>query len=101
MFRNLMSKITRARTPVAFAVLLTGATWSLWGCGAKQDASTQTTDNAVPLAARVDRLDGDVGIAPQSNSPDNNQNSNQSTSPNVGQTQADTNWAKAGVNAPV
>jgi hypothetical protein len=105
MFRNLMSKITRARTPVAFAVLLTGATWSLWGCGAKQDASTQATDNAVPLAARVDRLDGDVGIARQSDSPDNNQNSNQnsnqSSSPNVGQTQADTNWAKAGVNAPV
>ena len=105
MFRNLISKITRARTPVAFAVLLTGATWSLWGCGAKQDASTQAADNAVPLAARVDRLDGDVGIARQSDSPDNNQNSNQnsnqSSSPNVGQTQADTNWAKAGVNAPV
>jgi hypothetical protein len=105
MFRNLMSKITRARTPVAFAVLLTGATWSLWGCGAKQDANAQAADNAVPLAARVDRLDGDVGIARQSDSPGNNQNSNQnsnqSSSPNVGQTQADTNWAKAGVNAPV
>jgi hypothetical protein len=105
MFGNFISKLRKASAPLALGVLLAGAAASQWGCGAKQDASAQGTDNAVPLAARVDRLDGDVGIARQSDSPDNNQNSNQnsnqSSSPNVGQTQADTNWAKAGVNAPV
>jgi len=103
MFGNLMNKLARGIAPLAFGVLLAGASLSLAGCGPKQDASTQASDgSAMPLAARVDRLDGEVGIARQDDAPAANQNGNQNAAiPDVGQTQPSAEWAKAGVNAPV
>jgi len=57
------------------------------GCsGTKSEA--EATDG-MPLAARVDRLDGEVGIDRQNDIKDN------------GQEQSSTDWAKASVNTPV
>jgi hypothetical protein len=53
------------------------------------DGDKAAATDAMPLAARVDRLDGEVGIDRQTDTQDNSQD------------QSQTDWAKASVNTPV
>jgi len=105
MLRKLIGKLARIPVSVAAVALIAGIValaLFLSGCTSQTaaDKAQQATD-VMPLAARVDRLDGDVGIARQPDTADANQSSNQNAAPSVGQAQPNTDWAKASVNAPV
>jgi hypothetical protein len=92
-FFNMSRKlVTKAPALLAIALMLAGGL-SLWGCRSQDstsDAAAAATD-VPPLAARVDRLDGDVGTA---NQPQDGQTAQ------VGQA-APADWVKASVNTPV
>ncbi|HYV05745.1 MAG TPA: DUF6600 domain-containing protein [Blastocatellia bacterium] len=83
--------VTKVRVPSSFAcvvVLIAAVCIVSAGCsGAKSEAEAAT--DGMPLAARVDRLDGEVGIDRENDIKDN------------GQDQSTTDWAKASVNTPV
>ena len=88
---HLVSKLGRVPSSLAFVVLLIAAVALVnVGCsGNKAPADQAAATDALPLAARVDRLDGEVGIDRQNDTQDNSQD------------QSQTDWAKASVNTPV
>jgi hypothetical protein len=83
--------ITKAPALLAIALMLAGGL-SLWGCRSQDSSTTAAAANDVPpLAARVDRLDGDVGTAAQAQDGQTAQAAQA----------APANWVKASVNTPV
>ena len=89
-----MSKFTKFPGLPAFLIFLmvSIAGTGLWGCGKseqKEATAAGTAADAMPIAARIDRLDGEVGIDRQIDNQGNNS------------AQPGANWVKAGVNAPV
>ena len=89
MCNNLIDKKVR-RVQSSFAVvLLFIAALCLASAGCSGGADKASASDAMPLAARVDRLDGEVGIDRQADPQDSNQD------------QSKTDWAKATVNTPV
>jgi uncharacterized protein DUF6600 len=89
MFSSLVARFRRVPSSFLVAVSLIAAVCiASTGCHNAEGDKAAATD-AMPLAARVDRLDGEVGIDRQTDTQDNSQN------------QSQTDWAKAGVNTPV
>ena len=89
MHSNLKNKVSRVSSSFAFVGLLIAAMCIVSvGCSGKKSEDEAATDG-MPLAARVDRLDGEVGIDRQSDIKDNSQD------------QSTADWAKASVNTPV
>ena len=89
MSSNLATKVRRAPLSFAFVIVLIAAMCLVSaGCSGTKSEAESATDG-MPLAARVDRLDGEVGIDRQNDTKDN------------GQDQSSTDWAKASVNTPV
>jgi hypothetical protein len=88
---SLIGKVRRVPISLAFVVFLIGAASILSaGCsGNKTPADNVAATDVMPLAARVDRLDGEVGIDRQNDTQANSQD------------QAATDWGKATVNTPV
>ncbi len=69
----------------AVIVALTGIAFAFFHLGQRSSVEAYENSAATPLAARVDQVDGDVGIAPEFN----------------GQDQNNVDWLKATVNSPV
>jgi hypothetical protein len=89
MSSSLVAKVRAVPSSFLFAVSLIAVACTISaGCHSAEGDKAAATD-AMPLAARVDRLDGEVGIDRQTDTQDNNQD------------QSQTDWAKASVNTPV
>jgi hypothetical protein len=88
---SLVGKVRRVPISLALVVFLIGAASILSaGCsGNKAPADNVAATDVMPLAARVDRLDGEVGIDRQNDAQANSQDL------------AATDWGKATVNTPV
>jgi len=69
----------------AAIVALTGIAFAFFHMGKSSSVAAYETAATTPMAARVDQVDGDVGIAPEFN----------------GQDQNNVDWLKATVNSPV
>jgi uncharacterized protein DUF6600 len=90
MCSNLVAKVRRVPTTFAFVVLIAAVCMVSVGChGNKAEGDKVAAADVMPLAARVDRLDGEVGIDRPTDAQDNTQN------------QANEDWEKASVNGPV
>src|SRR4029077_168039 len=88
---HLVSKIRRVPSSLALVALLIAAVaLATVGCsGNKSPADQAAATDVMPLAARIDRLDGQVGIDRPNDTQVNSQD------------QANTDWGKAAVNTPV
>jgi hypothetical protein len=91
MCRNLVDKVRRVQSSFAVVLLFIAAVCiASAGCsGHSAEADKPSASDVMPLAARVDRLDGEVGIDRQTDPQDNSQD------------QSKTDWGKATVNTPV
>src|SRR5437667_11416510 len=90
MFSNLVAKVRRGPTTFAFVVLIAAVcTVSVACSGQKAEGDKVAAADVLPLAARVDRLDGEVAVDRSTDVQDNTQN------------QANADWGKASVNSPV
>jgi hypothetical protein len=89
--RHLASKVRRVPSSLGLVVVLIAAiSLAAVGCsGNKSPADQAAATDVLPLAARVDRLDGEVGIDRPNDAQVN------------GQDQTNTDWGKAAVNTPV
>src|SRR6188508_1851723 len=89
--KRVTSSVRRIESSVAFVVVLTAALCIVsTGCSRlKDEGDNPAATDLVPVAARVDQLDGEVGLA--------RYNDTQNTTAD----QFETNWAKASVNTPV
>jgi hypothetical protein len=88
MFNSLVAKVGRVPSSFLFVVSLIAVVCIVSaGCSGPKGEATAT--DAMPLAARVDRLDGEVGIDRQPDLKDSSQD------------QSTTDWGKAAVNTPV
>jgi len=88
MHNNLVDKVRRVRSSFAVVLLFIAAV-CLASAGCSGAADKASASDVMPLAARVDRLDGEVGIDRQTDPQDSNQD------------QPKSDWAKATVNTPV
>ena len=89
MSSNLVTIGRRVPSSFAFVIVLIAAMCIVSsGCSGTKSEAEAATDG-MPLAARVDRLDGEVGIDRQNDTKDNSQD------------QSSNDWAKASVNTPV
>jgi hypothetical protein len=89
MCSNLVTRVRRVPSSFAFVIVLIATMCIVSaGCSSTKSEAEAATDG-MPLAARVDRLDGEVGIDRQNDIKDN------------GREQSSTDWAKASVNTPV
>src|SRR5215470_15625969 len=73
-------------TSVLLTAILLAAGLSLSACRPTDSSATVAASDVPPLSARVDRLDGDVGIVNQTQ---------------AGQAQQPASFIKAGVNTPI
>lgn len=89
MSNSLVAKVRRVPSSFLLAVTLIAAICIVSAGCHKAEGDKATATDALPLAARVDRLDGEVGIDRQNDTQDNSQD------------QSQTDWAKASVNTPV
>src|SRR5258705_6305664 len=90
MYSNLVPKLRRVPTTFVFVVLIAAVSMVSVACsGQKSPGENAATTDVLPLAARVDRLDGEVGVDRPTDAQDNSQN------------QANAEWGKATVNSPV
>src|ERR1041384_532650 len=92
MTRNDSGKISTAAALTVFiigVIAIVGAAVLLIVRPGAKDGTTVQAD-VVPFAARLDKLDGDIGIARQTNSP-----------PDASQGEPYQGWTKATLNAPV
>ena len=87
MYCNLVDIVRRVRP--SQAILFFIAVLCLASAGCSHEADKSSASDVMPLAARVDRLDGEVGINRQTDPQDSNQD------------QPKTDWATASVNTPV
>jgi len=83
MYCNRVDEVGRVRP--SYAILFFIAVFCLASAGCSHDADKASASDVMPLAARVDRLDGEVGIDRQTDPQDGNQD------------QPKTDWAKADV----
>ena len=88
MYNILVNRVRRVRPSFAVVLLFIAAV-CLASAGCYGEADKASASDVMPLAARVDRLDGEVGIDRQTDPQDSNQD------------QSKTDWAKATVNTPV
>ena len=84
----LFAKIRGIRSTVSFTVLLIAAV-GIISAGCSREGEQAAATDLVPLAARLDQLDGEVGIAHQNDTQDDRQD------------QFNTDWQKAAINTPV
>jgi hypothetical protein len=88
MCRNVVTQVRRVPSSFASVVLLIAAV-CIVSAGCSGSKSVAEASDGMPLAARVDRLDGEVGIDRQNDTQDNSQD------------QSRNDFAKATVNTPV
>ena len=82
MSNNLVDKVRRVQSSFVIVLLFIAAV-CLASAGCSGEADKASASDVIPLAARVDRLDGEVGIDRQTDPQDSNQD------------QSKTDWAKA------
>ena len=86
--KRVTSSVRRIESSLAFVTVFTAVCIAIAGCsGLRGDGDKATAADLVPLAARIDQLDGEVGIGRQNDAQDDGQ--------------VETDWGKASVNTPV
>jgi Family of unknown function (DUF6600)/FecR protein len=85
---NQVAKVRKGSSSCSLAVLLIVVA-GIVSAGCSGPKTETAAADAMPLAARIDRLDGEVGVDRPTDSQDNSQD------------QSGTDWGKASVNTPV